>query len=238
MSDNEKIDELLDRWEELREQGESISPEELCRDCPELLDAVKEQIFALQWVPSPDADAAAHPDQVSFTTRDINGQQIHHEPVPKTLGRYELKQPIGAGGFGQVWLAYDPELRRDVAIKIPRRRHMPSPGETDSFLEEARKVAQLSHPNIVPVHDVGREEARRYIVSEWIDGTNLAERIRLGDVSFTELSRIVASVAEALHHATSRTSCIETLSLPTFSWINRGDHTSWISASRRRKKNC
>jgi len=108
MSDDTKIDELLDRWEELREQGESISPKELCRDCPELLGAVKEQVFALQWVPSPDTYASAQPDQVSFTTQDINGRQSHHEPVPKTLGRYELKQPIGAGGFGQVWLAYDP----------------------------------------------------------------------------------------------------------------------------------
>jgi len=201
MSDDAKIDELLDRWEELREQGESMSSEELCHDCPELLDALNEQIFALRWVPCPDADAAAAPYQVSFTTRDIDGQQIHHESVPKTLGRYELKQPIGAGGFGQVWLAYDPELRRDVAIKIPRRDRAPSPGDTDRFLEEARKVAQLRHPNIVPVHDVGQEGTCRYIVSEWIDGTDLARHISCGRVSFSESARIVADAAEALHHA-------------------------------------
>ena len=129
MSDDTRIDELLDHWEELRDQGKTVSPEELCRDCPELLEAVKEQVVALQWVPSLDADAAEKPDHVSFTMRDHNGHPIHQEPVPKTLGRYELKEPIGAGGFGQVWLANDPELRRDVAIKIPRRDRMHSPGE-------------------------------------------------------------------------------------------------------------
>ena len=62
-------------------------------------------------------------------------------------------------------------------------------------------MAQLRHPNIVPVHDVGRDGACRYIVSEWIDGTDLAECIRSERISFSESARIVVDIAEALHHA-------------------------------------
>src|SRR5262249_37171353 len=66
---------------------------------------------------------------------------------------------------------------------------------------EARKVARLRHPNIVPVHDVGREAASCFIAGEWIEGTNLALRIRDDRPGHAESARIVAEVADALGHA-------------------------------------
>lgn len=122
-------------------------------------------------------------------------------PVPEVLGRYRLLEPIGAGGFGQVWKGFDPELKRRVAIKIPRPDRASSLAAGERFLEEARKVAQLRHPGIVPVHDVGQQDDWCYIVSDLIAGENLAERIKRGTVPWAEAVRIVAAVADLLHFA-------------------------------------
>ncbi len=89
MTKDDRIDDLLDRWEAMREQGVSISPEELCKDCPELLDTVKGQIEALRWLPSPDTSKDERQDLLSFSTHDSDGRPINHPPAPKTLGRYD-----------------------------------------------------------------------------------------------------------------------------------------------------
>lgn len=198
MDRDDRVDELLDRWEQLRAAGEDISPEQLCQGSPELLDDVRQQIAALRWVPEPGPAAGG---LISFTSRDGDGQPVAHPPVPQTLGRYLLESPIGAGGFGQVWRGFDPELKRQVAIKIPRPDRASSPAAEERFLEEAQKVAQLRHPGIVPVHDVGQQDCWCYIVSDLIDGENLAERIERGAMPWSEAVRIVTAVADLLHFA-------------------------------------
>jgi len=115
--------------------------------------------------------------------------------LPKILAdRYRIEGLIAEGGHGQVFRAFDEELQRLVAIKIARRRNVPD----DDLLEEARRVARLRHPGIVAVHDVGRHEGMFFIVSDLIEGKNLAEVER---PSVKEAVRIVADVADALHFA-------------------------------------
>jgi eukaryotic-like serine/threonine-protein kinase len=101
------------------------------------------------------------------------------DTVPHDLrtlaGRYRLDDLIAEGGFAQVWRAYDLELYRDVAIKIPKPSRLDS---ADAFMAEARRVARLKHPGIVPVHDVGRENGICFIVSELIEGGNLGDHIK------------------------------------------------------------
>jgi hypothetical protein len=75
---------------------------------------------------------------------------------PKRMGHFELLERIGAGGFGVVWKGYDTQLQRLVAVKLPRRDHL-NPDEQEQFLREAQSAAQLKHPHIVPVYEVGRE---------------------------------------------------------------------------------
>ena len=123
------------------------------------------------------------------------------EQVPKTLGRYRLDALIGAGGFGQVWKGFDPELQRTVAIKIPRSGRLGSPQQAARFLDEARKIAQLRHPGIVPVHDVGREGDYCYIVSEFIEGGDLAERLSHGRLPWQNAVRLIGEIAGILQHA-------------------------------------
>ncbi len=122
-------------------------------------------------------------------------------PAARRLGRYELGELLGTGAFGSVWQAWDAELGREVAIKLPRSGRFPGPAEEERFLREARAAAQLHHPGIVAVHDVGREDETLYIVSELVRGVSLAERLRDARLSFREAAELVAQVSDALAYA-------------------------------------
>jgi serine/threonine protein kinase len=125
--------------------------------------------------------------------------------LPRTIGRYRVIRLLGRGGFGRVYLARDDDLDRPVAIKVPHPERVVGPEDIEQYLAEARALAKLDHPNIVPVHDVGRSgDGFCYVVSKYVEGTNLAERLRLARPSFRDSIELVATVAEALHHAHTR----------------------------------
>jgi serine/threonine protein kinase len=127
---------------------------------------------------------------------------IKEPPRPAVVGRYRIVRTLGSGGFGRVYLAVDEDLDRQVAVKIPRRADIASISGANDFLAEARILATLDHPGIVPVYDVGQTvEGHRYIVSKLIEGSNLDERMRAGPIPWDETVTLVAAVAEALHHA-------------------------------------
>ena len=106
---------------------------------------------------------------------------------------------LGTGGFGSVYLAHDEELDRRVAIKVPHAGM--SARDSDALLAEARRMARLDHPRIVQVYDVGRDGDTSYIVTRLIEGMSLAARLARGPVPLEDSVRIVADIAEALHHA-------------------------------------
>jgi serine/threonine protein kinase len=109
---------------------------------------------------------------------------------------------LGEGGFGIVYLAHDVELTRRVVIKLPQPDRVGCPGGIEGYLAEARTLAGLDHPHIVPVYDVGRtEDGRCFIVSKFVEGTDLAGMIRDARLSFVDAAALTATVAEALHHA-------------------------------------
>jgi serine/threonine protein kinase len=127
---------------------------------------------------------------------------ISAESMPQHIGRYRVEQVLGQGGFGIVYLAHDHQLQRLVAIKVPHRHLIARPEAAEAYLTEARTVANLEHPNIVPVFDVGNTDAYPiFIVSKYIDGTTLAKRIKVNRPSLTETVELVATVAETLHYA-------------------------------------
>src|SRR5262249_50977323 len=97
------------------------------------------------------------------------------KPPLGTLGKFVLLQPLGQGAFGTVYKARDPDLDRLVAIKVPRPDNMGSGDRLDRFLREARKAAQLRHPSIVPVHEVGQH---RGIVGQGPVATRFGSRGR------------------------------------------------------------
>src|SRR5262245_12259128 len=119
----------------------------------------------------------------------------------KRLGKFELLEQVGAGSFGIVWKARDIELDRLVAIKFPHSGRVVTPRDQERFLREGRSAAQLRHPGIVSVHEVGHDEAVPYLVAEFITGVTLADFLTGRRLSFRETAELVAQVAEALDYA-------------------------------------
>jgi len=120
----------------------------------------------------------------------------------KRIGRYRLLRILGKGSFGRVWLGQDEELQRYVAIKVPIPERFRSSVDAEAYLSEARTLASLDHPHIVPVHDVGRaDDGSVYIVSKFIEGGDLAQRIKETRPAHAEAATLIATVAEALQHA-------------------------------------
>lgn len=124
---------------------------------------------------------------------------------PTRIGRYRVERMLGKGGFGLVYLAFDDQLRRQIAIKVPNSELIAHVTDVELYLSEARMLANLEHPHIVPVFDVGStDEFPCYVVSKFIDGSDLATRIRKSRVGLREAAELIATVAEALHHAHER----------------------------------
>jgi hypothetical protein len=120
-------------------------------------------------------------------------------------GRFSLEREIGRGGMGVVYLARDVALDRPVAIKLLPSALAADVDLRDRFLREARTAAQLSHPNIVPVHLVEERNGSIYFVMSLVEGESLGERVRrTGALPATEVVRILQEVAWALGYAHSR----------------------------------
>jgi tetratricopeptide (TPR) repeat protein/tRNA A-37 threonylcarbamoyl transferase component Bud32 len=124
------------------------------------------------------------------------------EPLPERFGRYRILARLGAGGMGIVYKAEDPKLQRMVALKIPRFQDEPRDQTTgvQRFLREARAAAQVRHPHICPIHDVGEHQGLPYVVMAYVEGGSLAERLshqgRYEDARRAVI--LVRQVAEAL----------------------------------------
>ena len=118
----------------------------------------------------------------------------------KSLGQFELIAQVGMGHFGSVWKARDTQLDRIVAVKVPRKGQVDAV-DTQQFLREARATAQIRHPNIVSVHEVGTHDESLYIVSDFVEGITLADWLTGYQPSPREAARLCAKIAEALHHA-------------------------------------
>jgi WD40 repeat protein/tRNA A-37 threonylcarbamoyl transferase component Bud32 len=119
----------------------------------------------------------------------------------QSFGKFELIETVGHGAFGTVYKARDRELGRLVAIKVPRAATLPGSQELDRFLREARSAAQLRHPSIVPVYEVGQAGETPYLVSQFVEGVTLADVLTDRRPGPREAARMMAAVADALHYA-------------------------------------
>ncbi len=118
-----------------------------------------------------------------------------------SLGPYRILAPIGAGGMGEVYRARDARLDRDVAIKVLPVDVSRDPDRLTRFEREAKALAALSHPNILIIHDFGREGEVAYAVTEVLDGVNLRRRIEEGVLPWREAVKIGAEIADGLSAA-------------------------------------
>jgi tRNA A-37 threonylcarbamoyl transferase component Bud32 len=126
--------------------------------------------------------------------------------IGQTLGRYTITSLLGQGGMGAVFKGIDVTLKRDVAIKVMSPQFARQTNFQERFLQEARTVARLNHPNIVQIYDFGQDQSQLYIVMEFIPGINLSKRLKeLGERSqrlpVNETVQMIHSIALALDYA-------------------------------------
>jgi WD40 repeat protein len=148
--------------------------------------------------PPRDHPSATSPDTANWWSAGPSIGPVNG--VPGAVGRFEVIAELGSGAFGTVWKARDPTLHRLVALKIPRQGVL-APAEADRFFREARAAAQLRHPNIVAVHEIGNHSGMIYIVSDFVDGRTLQDVIQGQPLPFREAATLVVRIARALHHA-------------------------------------
>jgi len=120
------------------------------------------------------------------------------------LGPYEILSPLGAGGMGEVYRARDTRLDREVAVKVLPQQFAEDPTALSRFEREAKAVAALSHPNVLAVYDVGREEETSYVVTELLEGETLRQRLNVAPLPWRKAVGIGVSVADALAAAHAR----------------------------------
>ena len=132
--------------------------------------------------------------------KTVNEETTSFQSSSDSVGHFELLSELGQGAYGSVWKAKDSKLDRTVALKIPRRGDLTTK-ERELFLREARAAAQLHHPNIVGVLEVGSENENPFIVSDFVQGANLKEWLTGFQPILRDVAEIVAKIADGLHHA-------------------------------------
>jgi serine/threonine-protein kinase len=195
MAGNPQVLELL---EEMLDSGKT--PEEVCRDCPDLLPEVRERWKAFcridpqvrAWYPEP----GTPPDADAVTPLP------HSAGLPQVPG-YAVEAVLGRGGMGVVYKARHLALKRTVALKMLAAGHC-LPAERARFKAEAEAVARLQHPNIVQIHEVGEAGGLPFFALEFVEGGSLATRLAGRDLPPRDAARLVGALAEAMHLAHSR----------------------------------
>jgi len=197
-------------------------------ECPSLIDSVA---ASAPEQPGAVADDPASRESFQSETANVRNSDTAQRsgppvsntaPRPQRIGRYAIRDVLGRGAFGVVYLAEDEELQRLVAVKVPTADHVRRAGGRSSFLREARMVARLDHRGIVPVFDVGTTDpidaeadadtgivsgtgvdtGLCFVVSKYVEGSDLSARLREGQsLSIRDAAVLVATVSRALHEA-------------------------------------
>lgn len=127
------------------------------------------------------------------------------ENAQRFFGRFEIRREIGEGGFGLVYLAFDPHLEREVALKLPRLTTLVSNSSRERFLREAKAMAALNHPQIAAIHEAGSHGAVCYMACAYYHGGNLAQRLAIGpQMPVATAAKYVTALAEGVQSAHSR----------------------------------
>src|SRR5262252_2427629 len=117
------------------------------------------------------------------------------------LGRYEIRSKLGEGGMGEVYLARDTQLGRDIALKILTADVARDQQRLHRFLQEARAASALSHPNVAHIYEIGEVEGTHFIAMEYVEGESLDKKIGGRPLRISDLLEIAAQIGDALDEA-------------------------------------
>lgn len=187
---SEQLDEVIAECIRSEEAGEAVDRETLLAAHPDLADDLRE-FFA-------DRDKLRH---LAGGMKGWSRQRTFVPPKVRYIGDYELLEEIARGGMGVVYKARQTSLGRIVAVKMILAGHLAEADDVKRFQSEAEAAASLAHPGIVAVHEVGLYHGRHYFSMDYIEGPNLAERVRDQPLPPRRAAGYVQSIAAAVHYA-------------------------------------
>ncbi|HEV3256485.1 MAG TPA: protein kinase [Gemmataceae bacterium] len=214
MSTTTRLSELLLRWQELKREGQDLAAEELCADCPELIEDLRQQMQALESMESLLGMRTRHGDPASPADARFASTQMPGElPQPgdqRAADRwlvpgYEVLGVLDQGGMGIVYKARQTALKRLVALKVILAGPYARADQVERFRREAEALANLQHPNIVQIHEVGESSGNRpYFSMEFVEGGNLAHKLAERLLPAREAAGLALTLARAVHYAHQR----------------------------------
>jgi serine/threonine protein kinase len=191
------VSELLISWQEHRQQGKDLTAADLCAGHPEYVDEITQHIAALRAMEAVLDVGGDTSDATPSAIRPMSG------PVLDLPG-FEILDILGEGGMGVVYKARQLRPSRLVAIKMILAGPHARPEQLARFRTEAEAAAQLRHPNIVPIFEVGEFERQPFFTMEYVEGGNLAQRLAKGLLPAREAASLLKTVAEAVQFAHER----------------------------------
>ncbi len=179
--------ELLMRWEAAYLRGEDPTAEALCGDSYALVEVLSDWIAKRKRLYG-----------LIGLRETADGALAERGPLPVFAG-HDVIRELGRGGMGVVYLARDRGLGRIVAIKTIAEARLATADQVKRFLLEAQAVARLRHPNIIAIHAIGEDPARPYLSLEYVEGTNLGQRLADRPMASLEAAELLESLARAVH---------------------------------------
>lgn len=187
------IESLFHDALELQPEARAAFLEERCgtdlemrRELESLLASAEEPLDLLQ-------------QKVMDAARDLTATSERNRIAPgRRLGRYEVVEPIGSGGMGEVYLATDTQLKRKVAIKVLSHGFDRDPRGLRRFEQEALAASALNHPNILTIYEFGEANGVRFIATEYVDGETLRERLARERMELSAILDVAVQIARAL----------------------------------------
>jgi tetratricopeptide (TPR) repeat protein len=176
----------------------------LCPRCLSPLEIPPDGVGQVRRCPKCDLTIAFQHDVTTPGNDEADAAGAASRAEPQKVGRFFIVKRIGRGGFGTVFEAYDPELDRMVALKVPAQELPETAIDFQRFVREARNASQLHHPAIVPIFDFCKVDGRTCIVSELVQGSSLDKLMLQRRFTFRESALLVAAVAEGLEYAHER----------------------------------
>jgi tRNA A-37 threonylcarbamoyl transferase component Bud32 len=205
MSHETRLLDLVVEWEERRAAGQDVPPEELCRDCPELVEPLKARLRALAGLEAA-LDVGGPPlGETVACAQDFEPPPGGTGPVAENawpvIANYELLEELGRGGMGVVYKARQITLGRIVALKTILPQATLAEDSQRRFLQEAKAMALLQHPNIVQIHEIGRQGEHPFLVMEYVEGDNLSSLLDGKPLPPHRAAELLVVLAGAVHTA-------------------------------------
>jgi serine/threonine protein kinase len=191
----QQVDEVLQAALDCAPADRAAFLEQSCAGDPELQTEASELLFAY--------DASVDFIEEPAMAQDARVILVDHriKNTGREIGPYKIIDELGSGGMGEVYLAQDARLDRQVALKVLPAYFVSDDTRLRRFQREARAASALNHPNILTIHEVGELDGVHFIATEFIDGQTVRELIAAGDLSLTEVLDLVGQVAAALSAA-------------------------------------